>query len=105
MEYRALCRLTSQRFHRYRVSEHPHYFATERRTMCGVLVGARSSGFLAFTDFLSAYQSNPHSVCPQCLRCMRRFMHYRGPLQAAFEAYCHAHGFVAADLPPVVWPY
>lgn len=73
--------------------------------MCGVLVGARSYGFEAFTDYLTAYQSNPHSVCPQCLRFMRRFMHYRGPLQAAFEAYCRAFGFEAADLPREVWPY
>lgn len=87
------------------MSDHPHYFATERRTMCGVLVGERSNGLHTFVEFLSRYQHDPRTVCPSCLRCMRRFVHYRGPLKAALQAYITAHGIAVEDLPPAVLPF
>lgn len=73
--------------------------------MCGSLVGARSSGFHTFVEFLSQYQLDPRTVCPSCLHCMRRFVHYRGPLKAALQAYVRAHGIAVEDLPRAVLPF
>lgn len=83
----------------------PHFFATESRTMCGSPIGARSTGFHFFIEFVCAYQLDPASVCPNCLHCARRFTHYRSPLRIAMQAYCLTNGIDPADLPRELQAY
>lgn len=83
----------------------PHFFATESRTMCGSPVGERSTGVDTFVEFVALYQHAPGSVCPHCLHCARRFMHYRGPLRTAMQVYCRTNGIDPADLPRELQAY